>query len=89
TKIGENLYLVDTLYGSALINGKGKLIKAFYNAFQLTIAGDYFVGERAIRFDAEMKKAASTETPDALAVIPVKNQLYYATMHQINRTTIK
>ena len=48
-----------------------------------------FVGERAIRFDAEMKKAASTETPEALAVIPVKNQLYYATMHQINRTTIK
>lgn len=48
-----------------------------------------FVGERAVRFDAEMKKAASTETPEAIFVIPVKNQLYYATMHQINRTPIK
>lgn len=48
-----------------------------------------FVGERVIRFDANMKKAASTETPDALAAVPIKNQLYYATMYQINRTTIK
>lgn len=48
-----------------------------------------FVGERVIRFDADMKKAASTETPEALTAVPIKNQLYYATMHQINRTSIK
>lgn len=48
-----------------------------------------YVGERVIRFDSEMKKAASTETPDALMVVPIKKQLYYATMQQINRTPVK
>lgn len=48
-----------------------------------------FVGERVIRFDSNMGRVASTETPEAVKVSPAGKYLYYATSRQIFRTAIK
>ena len=48
-----------------------------------------FVGERVIRFDSNMGRTASTETPEAVKVCPAGKYLYYATSRQLFRTAIK
>ena len=48
-----------------------------------------FTGERALRYDASLKRAGSTETPDAVLCTVVGNQLYYATMSELCRAQIR
>lgn len=48
-----------------------------------------FLGERAIRFNAQLQKEEVTETPDALLAQVIGKRLYYATMQQINHAAIR
>ncbi|MBO5938894.1 MAG: hypothetical protein J6Q82_05285 [Clostridia bacterium] len=47
TKVADDLYVVDTVYGEALINGKGKLQFAVTEEYE-AIVGGYIVTDRAI-----------------------------------------
>lgn len=48
-----------------------------------------FIGDRAVRFSAQMQSSEITETPDAVCVRVIGNKLYYATMQQINCANIR
>ncbi len=48
-----------------------------------------FIGARVIRFDSNLGRVASTETPEAIAVCPTDKNLYYVTTDHINRVVIK
>lgn len=48
-----------------------------------------FLGERAIRFNAQLQKEEITETPDALLAQVIGKRLYYATMQQISHAAIR
>ncbi len=52
-KIADDKYLVDTVYGCAIVDGKGKVIKTMNN--YLDQCGTYFVGDVAI-YDLELNK---------------------------------
>lgn len=48
-----------------------------------------FLGDRAVRFNAQLQKEEITETPDALFVQVIGKRLYYTTMQQINHAAIR
>ncbi len=52
--VGDDLYLVDTMYGRALTDAKGKVQHAINNGF-MSIVGGYIIGETAI-YDLSMEK---------------------------------
>lgn len=56
----------------------------FYNEGLLA-----FLGDRAVRFNAQLQKEEITETPDALLAQVIGKRLYYATMQQINHAAIR
>ena len=52
-KVGDDLYMVDTLYGGlTLVKGNGKVVVSL-NKYMRVVAGTYLVGERAI-YDLEL-----------------------------------
>lgn len=48
-----------------------------------------FLGDRAVRFNAQLQKEEVTETPDAICAQVIQKKLYYATMQQINYAAIR
>ncbi len=48
-----------------------------------------FLGDRAVRFNAQLQKEQITETPEALVAQVIGKRLYYATMQQINHAAIR
>ena len=48
-----------------------------------------FLGDRAVRFSPTLERMGITETPEAIHAQVISNKLYYATMQQINRATIR
>ncbi len=48
-----------------------------------------YTGERVLRYDSSLKRAGSTETPDAVLCTIVGNQLYYATLDRLDRVAIR
>ncbi|WMJ84871.1 DUF5711 family protein [Oscillospiraceae bacterium LTW-04] len=48
-----------------------------------------FLGDRAVRFNAQLQKEEITETQDAICAQVVGKRLYYATMQQINHAAIR
>ena len=48
-----------------------------------------FLGDRAVRFSPALERTGITETPEAIHAQVIGNKLYYATMQQINRATIR
>ena len=74
---------------NAALTAQGRLdrnIKSlhFYNDGLLA-----FLGDRAVRFNAQLQKEEITETPDALFAQVIGKRLYYATMQQINHAAIR
>lgn len=48
-----------------------------------------FLGERAVRFNAQLQKEEITETPDGICAQVIGKRLYFATMQQISNATIR
>ncbi len=68
SKIGDDLYIADTLTGSALINAKGKVQQTMNTS--LTVCGEYFVGDRAIyNLDLESVYSLTDNKAEVLACI--------------------
>lgn len=83
-KVAEDVYLTKTLYGSALINGKGKLIQPFYTATGVDLVGEYFVGERMIYnlqmeevYDLDQNKATVEKIMDNTIFVKKKTDTGY------------
>ncbi|MBQ8331223.1 MAG: hypothetical protein IJX94_01820 [Clostridia bacterium] len=75
SKIGDDVYLVQTLYGSALMNGKGKLLESFYNSNVLRPVGDYLVGARTI-YNLQMEVVYDLSENDATVTSIMGNTVY-------------
>ncbi|MFV0497364.1 MAG: DUF5711 family protein [Candidatus Fimivivens sp.] len=48
-----------------------------------------FLGNRAVRFNAQLQKEEITQTQDAICAQVIGKRLYYATMQQINHAAIR
>ena len=64
--IGKDLYLVNTLYGRALVNAKGKTLQLINND-DMNIVGGYIIGENAV-YDLNMEVAYDLVANDAIVI---------------------
>ena len=64
--IGEDIYLVNTLYGRALVNAKGKTLQLINND-DMNIVGGYIIGENAV-YDLNMEVAYDLAANDAIVI---------------------
>ena len=72
--VGEDLYLVKTVYGRALTNDKGK-VRTMINNDEMEIVGEYIVGEKAI-YDLSMNKVYDLIENKATVLTTIDNTVF-------------
>ncbi len=87
-KIAEDLYIVDTLYGSALINSKGEIQKKITSDenFDYTAAYGYIIGESAI-YDTSFKLVYDLDANNAEWTV-VGNTIFVEAVDDDDTTTV-
>ncbi len=74
-KIGEDLYLLQTLTNTVIINGKGSVVKAVNNMTTLTQVGTYFVGAYAL-YDLTLAEVCNFELDKAEVLETLDNTVF-------------